>query len=140
MPTLRDRTSTSSAAIAGMSQSETTARRGSSKTSAFIRQIPPSLVDQDLDLVRGTRGETGEGIRCSVQVDLTRHHTLDREIPRSDLRGDAIEVVRMAGTLDRHVDSEPVAFLPEERRDVDRGWFQNSGPTESLRALAACGI
>src|SRR6476646_3183998 len=108
MPTLRDRTSTSSAAIAGMSQSETTARRGSSKTSAFIRQIPPSLVDQDLDLVRGTRGEAGESIRCSVQVDLARHDALDREIPRGDLRGDAIEVVH------------PVAPRSDDREVVER--------------------
>src|SRR5438876_3525551 len=92
MPTFRDRTSTSSVAIVGTSSSRTAARRGSSNTSAFIPN-PSSLVDQNLDLVRGAGCETRERVGSIIQGDSARDHALDRQAPAADLRRDAVEVV-----------------------------------------------
>src|ERR1044072_5010822 len=91
MPTLRERTRTSSAAIRGTSTSSTTARRGSAKTRAFI--LSSSLRDQHLDLVGRARGEVGEGLGRPVEIDATRHHALDGQVAGGDLRRDAVEVV-----------------------------------------------
>src|SRR5262245_39493053 len=107
MPTLRERTSTSSAPIAGTSTSETTARRGSSKISAFI-EASSSLCDQHLDLVRGPRRQAREGVRCTVEVDAAGDDPLDRQVAGGDLRRDAVEVV------------DPVAPRPDDRQLVAR--------------------
>src|SRR3977135_3380358 len=92
MPTLRERTSTSSAAIVGMSTSHTTAFCGSSNTSAFI-PVHSSLVDQHLDLVRPARCERGKGAGRVVERDTARDDALDRKVAGGDLRGDPVEVV-----------------------------------------------
>src|SRR5664279_4928168 len=92
MPTLRERTSTSSAAIVGMSTSTTTAFCGSSNTSAFIR-VGSSLVDQHLDLVRRARREQGEGAGCVVERAAARDDTLHGKVAGGDLRRDPLEVV-----------------------------------------------
>src|SRR2546422_321518 len=81
MPTFRERTSTSSGAIAGTSTSDTVARRGSSKTSAFIR-IPSSLLDQHLDLVRRAGCEAREraepvALLSEIRGDVRRRRIED---------------------------------------------------------------
>src|SRR5919197_2253258 len=107
MPTLRERTRTSSDAIVGTSRSRTAARCGSSKTSAFI-QLPPSMVDQLLDLIRRARREPREGVRRVVERDVARDDALDRQIAGGDLRRDPVEVVH------------PVAPGADDRKVVER--------------------
>src|SRR5215813_7726683 len=87
MPTFRERTSTSSAAMVGTSRSRTSARCGSSKTRAFMA-ARSSLIDEHLDLVRRSGGESGEGIRCTLQRDHTSDNPLYRQIAGRDLRRD----------------------------------------------------
>src|SRR5207253_11135208 len=108
MPTLRERTSTSSGAIVGTSSSRTAALRGSSNTSAFM-QVASSLFDQDLDLVRGTRREPRERVRRAVQRVAARDDPFDGQVARRDLRGDPAEVVDPVtpGADDRHVVERP---------------------------------
>src|SRR5690348_5982220 len=107
MPTLRERTSTSSAAIAGTSSSRSTAWRGSSKTSAFTGS-PYSLSDEDLDFVRGARRKALERIGCVVERDGARDHPLDRKASGRDLSRDPVEVV------------DPVAPRADDREVVER--------------------
>src|SRR6266571_4464813 len=92
MPTLRERTSTSSAAILGTSSSRTAAARGSSNTSAFIA-APFSLIDKDLDLVCGAGRKARKRVRRTVQGDAARHNPFDGQAARTDLRRNPIEVV-----------------------------------------------
>src|ERR1044071_6598417 len=91
MPTLRDRTSTSSAAIVGTSMSCTAARCGSSKTSAFMSRS--SQVDEHLDFVGGARCQPLKDVRGVVECDRARDHTVDGKVTCGDLGRDAIEVV-----------------------------------------------
>src|SRR5262249_54103923 len=107
MPTLRERTSTSSAPIVGTSSSRIAAFRGSSKTSAFI-PVPSSLLDQDLDLVGGSRSQTSERVGRIVERYAARDHPLDRQAPGADLRRDTVEVV------------DPVAPSADDREIVER--------------------
>src|SRR5262245_35286559 len=107
MPTFRDRTSTSSAVIAGTSSSRTAACRGSSNTSAFMPD-PLSLVDQNLDLVCCSGGEPRESVGCVVQRDAAGHDALDGQAPGADLRRDPVEVV------------DPVAPRPNNGEVVER--------------------
>src|SRR3954453_22160683 len=93
MPTLRERTSTLSAAIVGTSISRTAARCGSSKTSAFIRSHFSLVVDQDLDFICRTRGEPSERVRCLVELDYARHRSLNRKIASGNLGRNPVEVV-----------------------------------------------
>src|SRR6476646_382615 len=104
MPTLRERTSTSSAAIVGTSRSRTVAVRGSSNTSAFI-PAPFSLLDKDLDLVCGAGREARKRVGGVVQRDTAGHDPFDGQAPRTDLRRNAIEVVHPVapGADDRQV-------------------------------------
>src|SRR5438132_14368231 len=92
MPTLRERTSTSSAMIVGTSSSRTAAVRGSSNTSAFIPD-PSSLIDHDLDLVCRARREPREGVRRTVQGDPARDDAFDGEAACCNLRRDPVEVI-----------------------------------------------
>src|SRR5436190_16763965 len=92
MPTLRERTSASSAAILGMSMSRTAACRGSSKTSAFIG-VSFSLTDQNFDLVCASGCEPGERFGRFVEADRARDDLLDRESTGRDLRGNPVEAV-----------------------------------------------
>src|SRR5206468_2847982 len=107
-PTLRERTSTSSAAMLGTSRSRTAALRGSSKTSAFIRMLASSLVDQDLDLIGSPRRESFERVGRLIEFDVTGYDTLHREIPRGNLRCHPVEVV------------DPVTPGPDDRQVVQR--------------------
>src|SRR5215210_7609997 len=107
MPTLRERTKTSSAAIVGMSTSITTAFCGSSNTRAFIR-AHSSLIDQHLDLVRLARREGCEGVGGVVEVAGARDDALDRKIAGGDLCRDALEVVH------------PIAPRTDDRQVVER--------------------
>src|SRR5438093_779476 len=104
MPTLRERTSTSSAAIAGTSSSRTAAVRGSSNTSAFM-PAPFSLLNENFDLVRRPRSEPREGVRRPVQGDLARDDAFDREAARRNLRCNPVEVVHPVapGADDREI-------------------------------------
>src|SRR4029079_18897826 len=92
MPTFRERTSTSSPVMVGASSSRTAACRGSSNTSAFMRD-PLSLVDQNLDLVCRSGGQASERFGRVVQLDPARHDALDGQAPGADLCCDAVEVV-----------------------------------------------
>src|SRR5690348_214026 len=107
MPTLRERTSTSSAAISGTSRSRTTAWRGSSKMSAFTWS-PFSLSDEDLDFVCGARRESIERVGCVVERHCARDDALDRKASRSDLSSDPVEVI------------DPVAPGADDREVVQR--------------------
>src|SRR3954447_27078029 len=88
MPTLRDRTRTSSAAIDGTSSSCTDALRGSSNTSAFIG-LSSSLIDQALDLVGGAGREPLECTRRLVERDGAGDDAFDRQASGGGLRGGA---------------------------------------------------
>src|SRR5207253_10837253 len=120
MPTLRERTSTSSATIAGTSSSRTTAARGSSKISAFM-PAPSSLIDQNLDFIRRPRGQPREGVRRTVQGDATRDDAFDGKTARRYLRRDPVEVVHPVapGTDDREIVERPEirldVCLPDEK-------------------------
>src|SRR5690348_9338950 len=107
MPTLRERTRTSSAAIVGTSSSRTAARRGSSKTNAFI-VVPSSLIDEHFDLVGGAGSEPRKRVRRIVERDVARDHALNRQAAGCDLRRDALEVV------------DPVAPRADDRQVVER--------------------
>src|SRR4051794_29875645 len=130
MPTLRERTSTSSAAIGGTSRSRTAARRGSSKTSAFIRS-PFSLSDEHLDLVGRARGETRERAGRVVEAYAARDHALDGQAAGRDLCGDAVEVV---DPVTPRADDREVVERPEHRLD---GRLPDEEPCLRERATAA---
>src|SRR5580765_6883467 len=122
MPTLRERTSTSSAPIVGTSSSRIAALRGSSNTSAFIA-APPSLLDKALDLVRRAGREARERVGRIVQPDLARDHPLDRKVPGADLRCDPVEVVDPVapGADDREVVQGPEHRLDRRLADEQAG-------------------
>src|SRR6476646_2937510 len=135
MPTLRERTSTSSAAMVGMSTSRTTAFCGSSNTSAFIRPRS-SLVDQHLDLICLARRERREGVRRIVEGATARDDTLDRQVARGALRCDPLEVVDPVAPRadDRQVVERPQHRLDRRLADEEPGLCERAPPTERANA------
>src|SRR2546423_5396541 len=113
MPTLRERTRTSSAAIVGTSSSRTAAVRGSSNTSAFMSALS-SLSDQDLDFVRRARCEALEGVWRILQGDLARDDAFDGEAALRNLRRDPVEVVH---PVTPGADDGEIVERPEVRLD-----------------------
>src|SRR6185295_18168998 len=131
IPTLRERTSTSSAAIAGTSMSRTAACCGCSNTSAFISSHS-SLVDQHLDLVGFARRELRKDIRRVIERDCPRDDSLDRQVAGGDLSHDSIEVVHpiAPGSHDRQVVQSPEHRLDNCLADEEPGLCKRAAPTE----------
>src|SRR3954454_25095844 len=135
MPTLRERTSTSSAAMVGMSTSRTTALCGSSNTSAFIR-AHSSLVDQHLDLVCLARREPREGVRRLVERATARDDALDRKVARGDLSCDPLEVVDPVAPRanDGEVVEGPQHRLDRRLADEQPGLCKRAAPAQGANA------
>src|SRR4051812_15668606 len=131
MPTLRERTSTSSAAIVGTSTLTTSAFCGCSNTSAFIR-VDSSLIDQHLDLVRRARCEPDEGVRRVVERAATRDDAFDRKVAGGDLRRDPLEVVHPVapGADDGEVVEGPEHRLDCRLADEQSGLRERAPPAE----------
>src|SRR6478672_4122295 len=113
MPTLRERTRTSSGAIAGTSSSLTEALRGSSNTNAFMI-ASALLIDQNLDLVGAAGREPLEGARRVAEQDRARDDAFYGKGAGADLGGDAVEVIDPVAP---GADDCQVVERPEHRLD-----------------------
>src|SRR6266436_9308361 len=135
MPTLRERTSTSSASIVGTSRSRTAALRGSSNTSAFI-PTPFSLIDKDLDLVCCAGRQARKRVRGVVQGDAAGDDALDGQAARTDLRRNPIEVVHPIAPRadDRQVVERPEHRLDGRLADEQSRLRERAAPAERLHS------